>query len=118
MKPQMIGRREILKTVGAGGAASVLAVVSTPQPGQGDEQEGSKSLAGTWFETDEGPGFKFGVLMTVGVGGGLVATADIDSIKNANLLGSPTHGAWVKTGGASCRRFGKALSLQYPTGRL
>src|SRR2546423_3903022 len=118
MKPQLIGRREILKTVGAVGAASVLAVVSTPQPAQADEQEGSKSLAGTWFETDEGPGFKFGVLMTVGVGGGLVATADIDSIKNANLLGSPTHGAWVKTGGHSYRWFGKALSFNDTTRAL
>jgi|SRR5882672_5829569 hypothetical protein len=118
MRSQLIGRREILKTVGAVGAASVLAVVSAPQPAQAEEQDGSRSLAGTWFETDEGPGFKFGVLMTIDVGGGLVATADIDSIKNANLLGSPTHGAWVKTGGHSYRWFGKAFSFNDTTGAL
>jgi len=121
MKSQLIGRREILKTIGAAGAASALAVVSTPQIAGADEGEvgrDSRLLAGTWFETDEGTGFKFGVLMTVDTGGGLVATADIDSIKNSNLLGSPTHGSWVSTGRRSYRWFGKAFSFNDVTGAL
>src|SRR3982074_2121572 len=101
MGSQPIGRREVLKTIGALGAAGALAVVATPLTANAEErsdERGLRSLAGTWFETDEGTGFKFGVLMTFDSGGGLVATADIDSIKNSNLLGSPTHGAWVRTG--------------------
>jgi hypothetical protein len=121
MKSQSIGRREVLKTVGAAGAASVLAMVSAPQAAAADEREDgrdSKAVAGTWFEIDEGTGFKFGVLMTIDSGGGLVATADIDSIKNSNLLGSPTHGAWVSTGRRSYRWFGKAFSFNDVTGAL
>ena len=119
MRSQLIGRREALKTVGAVGAAGVLAVVATPQVAQADEREDvSRSLAGTWFETDEAAGFKFGVLVTFDSGGGLVATADIDSIKGKNLLASPTHGAWVKTGGHSYRWFGKAFSFNDDTGAL
>jgi hypothetical protein len=117
MRSQFIGRREVLKTVGAVGAASVLAVASTPQLAQADEPE-SRLPAGTWFETDEGEGFKFGVLITFDSGGGLVATADIDSIKNKNLLGSPTHGTWARTGGHSFRWFGKAFSFNDVTGAL
>jgi hypothetical protein len=119
MGTQLIGRREVLKTAGAVGAASVIAMVSTPQVAGADEREdgrGSRSPAGTWFETDEGVGFKFGVLMTLDSGGGLVATADIDSIKGKNLLGSPTHGSWVSTGGRSYRWFGKAFSFNDATG--
>jgi hypothetical protein len=119
VRSQLIGRREVLKTVGAAGAASVLAVVA-PHIASADEGEGGRDsrLAGTWFETDEGTGFKFGVLMTFDTGGGLVATADIDSIKNSNLLGSPTHGAWVSTGRRSYRWFGKAFSFNDVTGKL
>ncbi len=119
VRSQLIGRREVLKTVGAAGAASVLAVVA-PQIASADEDEGGRDsrLVGTWFETDEGTGFKFGVLMTFDTGGGLVATADIDSIKNSNLLGSPTHGAWVRTGRRSYRWFGKAFSFNDLTGAL
>jgi len=121
MGSQLIGRREILKTAGALGAAGVLAVVATPLIAGADEPEdgrGSRSPEGTWYEADEGEGFKFGVLMTFAGGGGLVATADIDSIKNKNLLGSPTHGAWVSTGGRSYRWFGKAFSFNDATGAL
>ena len=120
MGSQLLGRREVLKTVGAVGAASVLAAVSAPQIAGADEREDGREskLAGTWFETDEGEGFKFGVLMTFAAGGGLVATADIDSIKNKNLLGSPTHGTWVNTGGRSYRWFGKAFSFNDVTGAL
>jgi hypothetical protein len=119
MGSQMIGRREVLKTAGAVGAASVLAMVSAPHVAGADEREDgrdSRSPAGTWFEIDEGTGFKFGVLMTLANGGGLVATADIDSIKGQNLLGSPTHGAWVRTGDRSYRWFGKAFSFNDTTG--
>jgi hypothetical protein len=56
--------------------------------------------------------------MTFDSGGGLVATADIDSIKNSNLLGSPTHGAWVQTSARSYRWFGKAFSFNDTTGAL
>jgi hypothetical protein len=121
MGSQLIGRREILKTAGALGAASALALVATPKIASADEpNDGRESMspAGTWYETDEGEGFKFGVLMTFASGGGLVATADIDSIKNKNLLGSPTHGAWVSTGGRSYRWFGKAFSFNDATGAL
>jgi len=121
MGSQLIGRREVLKSAGAVGAAGLLAVVSGPQVAAADEGEDdrdSKSPAGTWFETDEGATFKFGVLVTFDLGGGLVATADIDSIKNSNLLGSPTHGSWVKTGGRSYRWFGKAFSFNDTTGVL
>jgi hypothetical protein len=121
MGSQLIGRREVLKTVGAVGAASVLAVVATPQIAGADERDderGSKSVQGTWYETDEGEGFKFGVLLTFAGGGGLVGTADIDSIKGKNLLGSPTHGAWVSTGARSYRWFGKAFSFNDDTGAL
>src|SRR6266480_3222107 len=121
MGSQLIGRREILKTAGALGAASALALVATPRiasANESDDGRDSSALAGTWFETDEGEGFKFGVLMTFASGGGLVATADIDSTKNKNLLGSPTHGAWVSTGGRSYRWFGKAFSFNDATGAL
>jgi len=121
MSSQLIGRREMLKTAGVVGAASVLTVLSAPQGAKADEREDehdSRSPAGTWFETDEGTGFKFGVLMTFDGDGGLVATADIDSIKNSNLLGSPTHGSWVRTGGRSYRWFGKAFSFNDKTGAL
>jgi hypothetical protein len=117
----LIGRREVLKTAGAVGAASVLAVVSGPQIAEASEPEeerATKAIAGTWYETDEGTGFKFGVLMTFDTGGGLVATADIDSIKNSNLLGSPTHGSWARTGPRSYRWFGKAFSFNDVTGAL
>jgi hypothetical protein len=120
-RSQLVGRRDVLKTVGAVGAAGVLALVSTPQGAAADEpgdERDSRSIAGTWFETDEGTGFKFGVLLTFDTGGGLVGTADIDSIKNMNLLGSPTHGAWVRTGGRSYRWFGKAFSFNDVTGAL
>ena len=121
MGSQFIGRREVLKKAGALGAASALALVATPKIANADEPDdtrASRSPAGTWYETDEGEGFKFGVLMTVDTGGGLVATADIDSIKNSNLLGSPTHGSWVSTGRRSYRWFGKAFSFNDVTGAL
>jgi hypothetical protein len=121
MGTQLIGRREVLKTAGVVGAASVIGLVSTPQVAQADDREAgrdSRSPAGTWFETDEGVGFKFGVLMTLDSGGGLVATADIDSIKGKNLLGSPTHGSWASTGGRSYRWFGKAFSFNDLTGAV
>lgn len=121
MGSQLVGRREVLKRAGAVGAASVVAMVSTAQLAAADEREDrgeSKAVAGTWFETDEGTGFKFGVLVTFDSGGGLVATADIDSIKNSNLLGSPTHGTWVRTGARSYRWFGKAFSFNDVTGAL
>jgi hypothetical protein len=121
MGSQLVGRREVLRTAGGVGAAGLLAVVTGPQVAAADEREDdrdSRSPAGTWFETDESATFKFGVLLTFDVGGGLVGTADIDSIKNSNLLGSPTHGAWVKTGGRSYRWFGKAFSFNDTTGAL
>jgi hypothetical protein len=115
MGSQRIGRRDVLKKVGVAGAVSVLAAVAAPQVAQADEDEGesSKSLVGSWRVTDDaGGGFVFDALSTFDSGGGVVLTASIDSTLSAdNLLSSPTHGAWVRTGGRSYRWFGNAFSF-------
>jgi hypothetical protein len=54
MESQRIGRRDVLKRAGATGAVGILAAVAVPQVAQGDEGEGdesSRSLLGSWRET-------------------------------------------------------------------
>jgi hypothetical protein len=119
VEKQRIGRRDVLKRVGAAGAVSVIAAVAAPQVAQAqtdeeaEDRESSKALVGSWRETiDAGGGFVFDTLITFDSGGGLVATASIDStVSSDNLLSGPTHGAWVKTKGRSYRWFGNAFSF-------
>jgi hypothetical protein len=97
--------------VGVAGAAGTAAVLVTNTTALADSDE--SGLAGAWLEnlssvngTDFPP---FQVLVTYAAGGGMVATASIDEMKD--LRSSPTHGAWKSLGARSFAWTGHAFSL-------
>jgi hypothetical protein len=109
-----LGRRQMLKRAGVLGAVGTLAAIPTSAlAGSDDHQEGGRGLVGAWIDTvssTDTPPLIFQTLTTYDTGGGLTATASIDSTP-PDFLSSPTHGAWVRTEGRSYRWFGHAFAF-------
>lgn len=110
-------RRQFLKAAGIAGAAGAAAALAPRATAFGSDGTG---LAGAWVETISSPDGSFPsfrVLVTYAGGGGLVATASIDS--TPRLKSSPTHGAWKSLGGSDHTWTGHAFSFNdagFPNG--
>jgi len=103
-------RRQFLKTAGLAGAAGAAAALAAHTSALA-ATDGS-ALTGSWVETitsTDGSFPPFTVLVTYAAGGGLVATASIDS--TPRLKSSPTHGAWRSSGGSDYKWTGHAFSF-------
>jgi hypothetical protein len=108
-----VDRRQVLKgagaLMGAGGALAALGAPTTALAA-GENEDNKNTLTGSWVETlDAGGGFVFNALVTYSPGGGVVATASIDSTKGS--LSSPSQGAWKGTGNRHFRLNALAFSF-------
>lgn len=93
-------RRSFLRRTGIIGAATALAALTVPEQTLADSGDAvAGTFVGAWLGTitsTDGSFPTFQTLFTCSPGGGLVATASIDS--EPGLKSGPTHGAWRRLG--------------------